>query len=190
MDQADFQQTHSVPVPLFGEINDSIGQNGDDQQGLYLTSTGPCGYDWDVGCIHIPTNVTGQNLPLNPAPHAGSIPQWYSNRAALLNSGRSVCDDTSLNAAERQFPVNGQSYVHNLLLKPQTATTEIQSGSYSDVNCQSLSGYQHAQIADAALTTRRLEEPIPPTQQRSPRCVRCWALRKPVSLLIQMYVDY
>ena len=72
-------------------------------------------------------------LFLNPAPHIGLTAYWYPGCAALSAFGWSVRDDTSLSAAERQFPADSQNLLHTLSFEPQTVLNIISYPKYENV---------------------------------------------------------
>jgi hypothetical protein len=149
-----------------------VAQHGNDPDGLSLTLTDWSDHDWTyVGCSQIATNVPSQAVPLfnpqphsNPEPHSGLILHWD---AASSTFGQSSGADLPLSA------VDASTAEVNSILIP-----------YNDTNYESFSGFEQALTAGAALTTQRLGEPHSNPRQNSGRCVRCWALRKPVFLFI------
>ena len=149
-----------------------------------------CNYEWNyVECSQSTTNVPSKAVPLlspqshsNPEPHSGLIRHWYAGDAASSSFGQSPDADLPLRAvdAERQSPVNDQSFKQNLLPWPQPkSNAELNSIliPYGGTNYEALT-------TGAALATQRLGEPHSKPRQKSGRCVRCWALRKPVILFI------
>jgi len=197
MDQPGSQQAWGCLAPLSNQQNHLVPQHGDDPEDLSLTLTDGCDYQWnDVGCSQIATNVPSQAVPLfnpqphsNPEPHSGLIRRWYARYPASSSFGQSPDADLPLSAvdAECQFPVNDQSFQQNLLSWPQPkSVAELNSipNPYGDTNHESLSGFDQALTAGDPLATQRLGEPHSNTRQKSGRCVRCWALRKPVILFI------
>jgi hypothetical protein len=157
MDQPGFQQACDY------QQNHLVAQDGNDPEGLSLTLTDWCDYDWIyVGCS---PNVPGQVVPLfNLQPHSTHsdlIRHWDARHAASSTFGQSPGADLPLSAE-----------VNSILIP------------YGDTNYESFSGFEQALTAGAALATQRLGEPHSNPRQNSGRCVRCWALRQPVFLFI------
>ena len=197
MDQPAFQQAWGCSVPLFDQQNHLVALRGDDPEDSSLTLTDWCDYEWnDIGCSQIAINVPNQTVPLfnsqprsNPEPHSGLVRYWYTGCAASSSFGRSPNADLPLSAVdtECQFPAYAQSFQQNLWPWPQLElTAELNSIPipYGNTKYESPSGFDQALTAGDALATERLGEPRSNPRKESLRCVKCWALRKPVSLFI------
>ena len=180
MQKMDSQQAWGCTTPL-SDQHRLVAQHSDDPEGSSPILTDWCNYERNyVGCSQIATNVPSQAVPLfnpqphsNPEPQSGLIRHWYAGYAAL-----SAVD------TECQVPANDQSFQQNLLPWPQPkSTAELNSIPipYSDTNYES---FEQALTAGDNLATQRLGEPYSNPRQKSRRCVRCWALRKPVILFI------
>ena len=186
MDQPAFQQAWGYTAPLSDQQN-VVAQYGDDSEDL---SRAPAEWN-DMGCSQIATDVPHQAVPLlnpqpysNPEPQSGLARHCYAEYAA---SSSIVQPDAELPRsavdAECQFPTNDQSFQQNLLLWPITKPSSIPTP-YSDTNYETLSGFKQALTASDARATQRLGEPPSYPRQKSGRCVKCWALGKPVILFI------
>ena len=187
MDHPDFL---GYSAPLFDQQNHVIAQHGDDSEDLGPPLTDWCDYEWNyVKCSQIATNIPSQAFS-NPEPHPSLIRPWYRGYAASSSFGKAPDADLPLRAvdAECQSSANDQSFQQNLLPWPQPkSTAELNSIPipYGDSNYESLSGFEQARTAGAAIATQRLGEPHSNIRQSSGRCVRCWALKKPVILFIE-----
>jgi hypothetical protein len=178
MGQPGFQQACGCSAPLYDQQNHLVTQHGDDPEGSSLALTDWCAYDWNhVGYNQIATNVPCQAVPL-------------SAYTASSSFGQSPGADLPLSAvdAECQFPANDQSFQQqNLLAWPQPKSTAEPNSilfPYGDTNYEPFLGFEQSLTAGAALTTQRLREPHSSPRQKLGRCIRCWALRKPVFLFI------
>ena len=195
MDQPAFQQAWGYSVPLSDQQNHLVAQHDDDPEDLSLISADWCDYEWNyMGCSQIAPNVPNQAVPLfnpqlysNPENHSDLAGYWCAGYAASSNFGQSPDADLPLSAvdAQCQFPANDHGFQQNLLPWPQPKSTAepnpipIRRG---DANYESSSGFEQALTASDALATQHLGEPQSYPRKNSGRCVRCWAISKPVIL--------
>lgn len=174
-------------------LSDQQNQHNDDPKDLSFTPTDSRDYMWNyVGCSQIVPNVPNQTVPLfnpqlysNPEPHSGLFRHWCAEYAASSSFGQSPDVDRPVSAvdAQCQFPINDHSFQQTLLPWPQPKSTAELNPipvPYGDTNYQSSSSLEQALTAGDALATQRLGESHSNPQKTSRRCVKCWALRKPV----------
>lgn len=199
MDQPAFQQAWGCSVPLFDQQNHLVAQHDDDPEDLSLTPTDWCDSKWNyMGCSQSAPNVPNLAVPVfNPQPysnselHSGLARHLCPGYAASSSFGQPPDADLPLSAvdAQCQFPANDHSFQQNLLPWPQPKSTAELNSIPIRTNYESSSGFEQALTAGDALATQRLGEPHSNPRQQSGRCVRCWALRKPVILFILQHLN-
>lgn len=180
MDHPGIQQAWGCSAPLFQQQNHLVAQHGDDPENSGPPLTDRYDYEWNyVECSQDVTNAPSQAVPLfnpqpysNPAPHSGLIRHWYAGHAASSSFGHSLDADLSMRAvdAEGQSPAKDQSFQQSLLPWPQPVpTAELNSTliPYGDTNYKSISGFEQALTAGAALATKRLEVPHSKPRKKS-----------------------
>lgn len=178
MDQPNFQHVWGYSAPLSSQQNHLMAQYSNEPEGLRVTVTDLCDYDWNsVGHSQVAACVPGQAEPLfNPEPHSSMDRHWYTGHNLPLNVDDAGC----------QFAANDQNFQQqNLLLWPQPkSTTEPNSSLIPYGDYDSFSGFEQTLATGPAPATQRLGELYSNPRQKSGRCVRCWALKKAVLLLV------
>jgi hypothetical protein len=122
----------------------------------------PSSFD-DSSAAELPLSAVGAGVQFPVEPYTGS--DWFRS-AASSSFGCPPAIDLFTSAVDAGFqnPASNQSLQQHFLPWPQPIpTTELQSSLIPFSGYESLSNFEQA------------------PRQRSRRCVRCWALRKPVS---------
>ena len=195
MDQPGFQQSWCYSAPLINQQN----QHDNDPEGLNISLT-----DHErnyAGYGRIAANFPSQTIPIfDLQPHSNleyrpALAYRWDVGCAISSSLRQTPGaDLSLNAGEAgsRYPVKEQSFQQALLPEPQPkSNAELDSilipygGTYS----KSFSDFEQVLTTGAPLVTQRIRDPRSKSQSKPGRCVRCWALRKPVFLSFDISID-
>ena len=188
MDQASFQQACGRSVPFFSQQSDLVAQHDDDQEVLTLAFVD--GHRQIA--THVPIHAVppfDRQLHSTLERQSGLVHDPTAGYAASSSFEPPPCADL---APPYHFPAIEQAFHPELPLWPQLYPVAglnpdlVPSG---DTNYDSFPGCETAFTTLGSLASQRPTDSHLNPRKNSRRCVRCWALRKPVYLIILLQPD-